>query len=124
MDSDFCRGCERLERRLVENTCRGSKHMLPFRCVFVQMACNGRILSMEPVGQPEFVDEEYAILCQPNSTCSNVIDSKFLSEQMLRDYDDACQRAFGRIDGYSTNELPEQCIYRMEQELSSLNEEM
>lgn len=122
MDSEFCRNCPNFKMRLVENICRGSRKMLPFRAVFVQMMCGAKPMAMEPVGKPEFVDEDYAILCQPDRTCSNIIDRQFLSGQMLDDYDDAVARAFRRIDGYGQNEIPDRCEYLMEQEMSGMNE--
>lgn len=121
MDGDFCRNCDRFKMRLIENTSRGSRKMLPFRAMFIQLMCGNKPLSMEPVGKPEVVDEDYALLCQPNCVCSNIVDRTFLSEQMKEDYDDAVKRAFDRIGGYGQGEIPDRCEYRMEQELSTLN---
>lgn len=123
MDSDFCRNCEKMSNRLIENTCRGSRGMLPFRTVFVQLLCGNKVFALEPVGQPELVDEDYAMLCHPGQTCSNIIDRKFLSKQMDDDYDNALERAFKKIDCYCVNDIPEECEYMMEQELSNMNED-
>lgn len=121
MDADFCKNCESLKLRLIENTSRGSKKMLPFRTVFVQLLCKGKPLAMEPVGKPEIVDEDYALLCLPNSTCSNIIDRKFLSMQMNDDYDEAVKRAFNHIEMLGQNEIPDECDFMIEQELNELN---
>ncbi len=122
MDAEFCKNCQKLQVLLIENTRRDSvKGSIPFRTVFVQLVCNGgTILAMEPVGKSEFVTNEYAMLCEPNGICSNIITKQFLSEQMAEDYDNAIERAFARIDGYSQNERPPQCSYEFEQEMSEM----
>lgn len=122
MDSDFCKNCDRMNSRLIENTCRGNRGMLPFRTVFVQILCDKKVLAMEPVGKPELVDEECATLCYPNTTYSNIIDFQFLSQQMKDDYDGSLNRAFRRIDGYCSTDIPLKCKYMMEQELSNMSD--
>lgn len=121
MDSYFCRNCEKFQCRILENTCRGGRKQPPFRAVFIQMLCGTKILATERVGYAERVDEDYALLCQPNATYTGIISKDFLSEQMLEDYDSAERRAFKRIDGYLECEMPSRCEYRFEQELSNLN---
>ena len=110
-----------LEVLLIENTQRGSQHEKPFRTVFVQLKCNGMVMSTERIGNPEFVSNDYAMLCEPNGACSNIITMQFLSEQMVEDYDSAVSRAFSRIDGYAGTERPQHCIYEFEQELSEMS---
>ena len=122
MDAEFCKNCPRLETRLLENTHRGSVgQKFPFRTVFIQVLCDNIVMATEPVGKPEFVSDDYAMLCEPNGTCSNIITKQFLSEQMADDYDGAVERAFSRIDGYGENERPQQCSYEFEQEMSEMN---
>ena len=109
-----------LEALLIEDTQRGSHCKKPFRTVFVQLKCNGVVLSTERIGDPEPVSDDYAMLCEPNGACSNIVTVQFLSEQMVEDYDSAVSRAFSRIDGYCGTERPRHCIYEFEQELSEM----
>lgn len=130
MDSEFCRHCQSLTTVLLEYTHRGSKIGFPYRTVYVQLLClaqpkssipyHQKILAMEQVGKSEVVSDDYALLCQPNDTYTGIISKDFLSDQMLDDYDDALKRAFSRIDGYGSVELPEGCEYTFEQELSDM----
>lgn len=121
MDADLCKSCQMLEMLLIENTQRGSHHKKPFRTVFVQLKCNGMVLSTERIGYPESVSDDYAMLCEPNGACSNIVTVQFLSEQMMEDYDSAVSRAFSRIDGYGETECPQHCIYDFEQKLSEMS---
>lgn len=123
MDSYFCRNCERVTTTLIENTYNNRKNP-PYRVVYVQLSCgDGKILATEQLGEVEDVSDEYSIFCNPYA-CSNIISVDFLSSQMLDDYNDAINRAFGKIDAHGENELPEDCLYKFEHEFSDMNRSM
>lgn len=120
MDSYFCKNCDRLKCVLIENTYCG-KTKPPYRKLFLQLICDRKVLAMEPIGNSEPVDSDYALLCKPKYACSNIVTEEFLSKQMMDDYEDAKDRAFRRINSCELNKMPVNCEYLFEQEFSSMN---